>query len=64
MDRHTSWLSYSSTWLLTCLGAWTLQDWATLIGVALALGTYLITVTTNGAKTTADKSFITSSANS
>ncbi|WP_342221260.1 HP1 family phage holin [Candidatus Fukatsuia endosymbiont of Tuberolachnus salignus] len=41
MDRHTSWLSYSSAWLLTCLGAWTLQDWATLIGVVLAMGTYL-----------------------
>ncbi|ANI30001.1 MULTISPECIES: HP1 family phage holin [Yersinia] len=41
MDKHTSWASFLAAWVLTLFGAWTLQDWATFIGILLGVGTYL-----------------------
>lgn len=41
MEKHTSWASFLTAWLLALFGAWTLQDWATFIGIVLGVGTCL-----------------------
>ncbi|GFN47391.1 HP1 family phage holin [Candidatus Regiella insecticola] len=42
MDKYTSPASFSMAWLITAVGALTLQDWAVLTGTLLAVGTFLV----------------------
>ncbi|GAB3528613.1 HP1 family phage holin [Photobacterium alginatilyticum] len=41
-EKLSSALSYLCAWLLAFFGAFSLQDWATIIGVGLAIGTFCI----------------------
>ncbi|PIJ51988.1 hypothetical protein BL250_03225 [Erwinia sp. OLTSP20] len=40
MDKYSSQLSYWVASILTAAGALTLQDWAVLVGIIVAIGTF------------------------
>lgn len=40
MDKYSSQLSYWVASILTAAGAMTLQDWAVLVGIIVAIGTF------------------------
>ncbi|MHC5174330.1 HP1 family phage holin [Serratia rubidaea] len=42
MDKYSSQVSYWVASLLTAAGALTLKDWAVLVGMAVAVGTFAI----------------------
>ncbi|MGF1878793.1 phage holin family protein [Photobacterium frigidiphilum] len=41
-EKISSTLAYFFAWLLAFFGAFSLQDWATIIGVGLAIGTFFV----------------------
>ncbi|MDX1301840.1 HP1 family phage holin [Photobacterium swingsii] len=41
-EKLNSALAYFFAWLLAFFGALSLQDWATIIGVGLAIGTFCV----------------------
>lgn len=42
MDKYSSHLSYWVASILTAAGALTLQDWAVLVGIVVAIGTFVV----------------------
>ncbi|HAX5209021.1 TPA: alpha/beta hydrolase [Escherichia coli] len=41
-EKHTTWLAYLWSFIAGWLATWSLDDWGALIGIVLAVGTFLV----------------------
>lgn len=42
MDRHSTWLAYLWAVIAGYFATWSLDDWGALVGIVLAVGTFLV----------------------